>query len=120
MVLPQHATGLNFISSITSVDIERIIINRFHGFEETLVRHGFWTQLEDALCQLVDRPKYKLQLEVKFIHSRRNGTPKKPDLKAYFPRFHERGRMVVDYEDEPIFCSDPDCRGSEPVKIGYR
>ena len=75
-------------------------------FYQLSVGHAYRTQLDDVLCQSVDRPKYKLRLEEvsSAFHTRGKGC---------FPSFHEKGWVrVVSPENKPIYCSDKAKEGS--------
>jgi len=99
------STGLNFISSITSTHIQKIIVTCSFAFQELPVNDTYWTYLDDVQCQLVHRPEYRLRLEVEFLTARPTWV-EEPGLKMYLPRFHEKGRVrVVDPGNEGIYFS---------------
>lgn len=102
-IIPPHMTetaGLDFFLSITSISIQKIIITHRSAFQEFPVGHTYWKEQDNVLYQLADRPGYTFLLEVKFAppYCKWDG---ELDLKMYFPRFHEKGRVrLVDLGDE--------------------
>lgn len=95
---------LNIISSITSINIEKITLSHTAAFLLS-VGHTFWTQLDDILIKLIERPKYQRRLEVEFRNTLTRG--EQFDPRTYLPKFVERGRLVVrDPKGKLIYCSD--------------
>jgi hypothetical protein len=115
---PKWTTALDILLSITSINIQKIIVCPSYSFRQFPVGHAYWMRLDDVLCQLVDRPEYKLQLEVEFSSPRRTWG-EGSDSKMRLPRFHEKGPVrFVGFEHERIYCSDF-CAGrsfSRPVQ----
>lgn len=102
----QKTEELNLISSITSMEIQRIKLKGEFVFQDFPVGSSYWTELDDVLWKLGDRQKYKFRLEVEF-RGAGPGWDEEPDLKKYLPRFHEKGRLVViGKEGDLIYCSD--------------
>ena len=75
-----------------------------------LVSLDDWAQLDSSLCRLVDRPEYKLRLDVEFRFP--NATEwtwaERPPLEEYLPQVHEKARVrVVNIWDNAVaYCSD--------------
>jgi hypothetical protein len=99
--------GVDFLLSITSIEIQKMIVRLSSIFRQFPVGHTYWVRLDDVLCQLVDRPEYyKLQLEVEFSAPRRTWD-EESDLNMYLPRFHEKGWVrFVGVEYERAYYSD--------------
>ena len=100
---PLNEMELDFISSITSTNIEKIIINRSAELNHP-VDDAVWTQLDDILTELAGRRGYQLvRLEVEF-----RGNWDFDQKMNYLPKFVERGRMIVcdRWSSYPIYCSD--------------
>jgi len=103
--LDTMSAGLDFISSITSIHIQKIIVTCSFASQELPVNDTYWTHLDDVLCWLVDRPEYRLQLEVEFLTASHTWV-EELGLKVYLSRFHKKGQvMVVGPESEGIYCS---------------
>ena len=96
---------LNLVSSITSTNIEKIILTHSTAFRLP-TGHAYWTQLDDILIRLVGRLERGLRLEVAF----RDVTVtwrRRSDLGEHLPMFVKKGRMMVfDIRKRPIYCSD--------------
>lgn len=96
---------LGSILSITSTNIEKIIINRSTSFDNPLV-NDTWARLDNTLTELVERLELEIRLEVELRgswHVGREGfSQKNPGL----PRFVKKGRMTVwDYQKNLVYCS---------------
>ena len=101
-----HTTELGFISSVTSTNIEKIIINSC-SLSNDSVRDTFWTQLDDILIELVERLGSEIRLEVEFRGNWDVGAKIFDQKKSCLPRFVEKGRMIVrDCWNRPIYSSD--------------
>ena len=95
---------LDSISSIESPDIKKIIIHHSSGSRDP-GSDTFWMHLDDTLTELVQRPEYKLRLEVEFWGRWGAFSLKKTRL----PRFVKNGRMTVwGFQNELIYSSDLD------------
>ena len=101
-----NTAEVDLISSITSMNIQKIIFRSASEFREFSMGHNYWTQLDDVLWRLADRPNYKLRLEVEFRHVW-DGWSGGSSLEKHLPRFLEKGRLrVTNGEDTLIYCSD--------------
>ena len=100
---------LEFISSITSTNIEKVIINRSADLDYP-VGDAVWTQLDDILTKLAERRECKLvRLEVELWGNWSVVVGKEFDQKmTYLPKFVGKGRMRVwdCWNSHPIYCSD--------------
>jgi hypothetical protein len=99
---------LSLISSISSTNIRKITFAQSAAFHALVVDLVNWTQLDNALCHLVDRSEYGLRLEVEFRVRDAASRDRELDPEKYLPKFHEKGRvrildeesgMVVYYSD---------------------
>jgi len=97
---------LNLISSITSMNIQKISLTSSLGFEGFSADHTYWTQLDNSLCQLANKSRRKLEMVFGEVEAGARDT--KPDFQKYIPRFIEKGRVrVVDKAGKTIvYCSD--------------
>ena len=104
--MPLHGWGLDTISSITSTNVEKIIIKHKTAFSH-LAGGIFWTSLDDILTELVGRPGYKLRLEAEFRGCRGVEGNEFDQKVIHLPRFVKKGRMTVwDCGNELVYCSD--------------
>ena len=102
---PTKAVELSLIPSITSMNIQTIIFTCSSAHREFSVGRAYWKQLDQVLCKLADRPKYRHRLGVEF-QSASNRWDEQPDLRKCLPRFHEKGRVrVVGLGGGLIYCS---------------
>ena len=104
--LPLRRWELSFISSITSTDIKKIIINR-----STELNHPVggivWTRLDSILTEFVERLENGVSLEVEFRGSWDVGRSEFDQKKTHLPNFVKKGRMtVLDCENRLAYCSD--------------
>jgi len=84
---------LNLISSITSTKIQRIAFTRpLTPEEQDIPDHPNWSQLDNLLCQLVDRLDCGLRLEVEFrALNAQEWWSGELGFEKYLPWFHEKG-----------------------------
>ena len=84
---------LDFISTITSTNIGRIIIvKRLGTIKQT--NDTFWSRLDDILTDLIERPGHRNRLEVQF-RGRWVGEGGGFDDKIYLPGFVRKGLVTV-------------------------
>jgi hypothetical protein len=96
----------NLISSITSMNIQKITFVYSISWAPCRVK---WGNLDNALCQLADRPGYKGKLEANFWIVGA-GVRVESEVAKSFAKFGERGRFVVTRADrrgggESVICS---------------
>ena len=106
---PLNEMELDFISSVASTNIEKIIINRSAELDHP-VGDDFWTQLDDVLAELAERRECKLvRLEVEFWGNWGVvGGMERDQKMAFLPKFVEKGGMIfwVCWNSHPICCPD--------------
>ena len=76
-VIRLNGVGLNIISSVTSIKIEKITLNHTAMFLCS-VSHTFWTELNDILIKLIEWSEYQQWLEVEF-----QGTIRKVEVNLF-------------------------------------
>jgi len=82
---------LDLISSITSMNIQRIAFTMPCIPSRPVVSPSNWIQLDDSLCQLVDRLKSGLRLEVEFeALGKQVWWSGERGFKKFLPRFYEK------------------------------
>lgn len=95
---------LDFVSSITSTKIQKIILANSPAFELS-VGHPYWRKFDGILIKLVEQSGPGHGLEVGFRGG--EGVSDKTDLRKYLPRFVEKGRIVIlGDEYEVLYTSD--------------
>lgn len=101
---PLREKELDIVSSITSTNIEKIIINRRAAFYP--VGDVVWTQLDNILTELAEKSEHNVRLKVEF----RGGwiaERKEFDQKSHLPKLIGKGQVTIwDGLDKLIYCSD--------------
>ena len=105
----------DLISTITSMHIQHITFEALNVYLDrtfTSLGRDYWTRLDHSLCRLVERPGYKLRLDVEFrFSSKRRWTGKPRLIEEYLPKIHERARVRAIEEvgnNKVAYCSDRD------------
>ena len=106
---------LDLISTITSTHIQKITFCRLDLLVEFVfaaVGRDCWARLDSSLCRLVDRPEYKLRLEVEFRFSRTGKLTGEPLFGDLLPKIHEKATVrVVDTGDNTVVYCSGGCKG---------
>ena len=99
---------ISLISTITSMDIRKILFTVYHPRD----LDEYWPSLETELSSLVDRLRglgYQHVLNLEFrLDSMFTQRIAEAGFNVFFPKFSEKGRVtILDYEGRRIlYCSD--------------
>ena len=103
---PLNGNQLDFVLSVTSTKIERIIIYRSRKIVHP-VGDAVWTRLDSLLTELAERLVNGIRLEVEFRGSWDVGENEFEQKKVRLPGFIEKGRITLwSCDNELVYCSD--------------
>lgn len=103
---------LTLIESITSTNLQKIVLPARHGItiKGDLASARYYEEVDDSLCILVERLRelgYKNRLDVVFCIEE---VPDDDEMgfREFLPRFRERGRVILLWgkSEKVVYCSD--------------
>ena len=89
---------LDLIPTVTSVNIEKITINRFDLENQQVENNATWERFDGILTELAKLPREENRLEVEFRYLCADDSgevDQEPCLSNYLPEFVQKGQVTV-------------------------